>query len=43
MNFIIQNSYITPEFIPIGPYCITANFLKITNNRKLAYPLEWVF
>ena len=33
----------TPEFISIGPYCVTADYLKITNNRKLAYPFDYVF
>ena len=33
----------TPEFISIGPYCITADYLKITNNRKLAYFFDWTF
>ena len=33
----------TIEFISLCPYCVTADYLKITNNRKLAYPFDWIF
>ena len=33
----------TTEFISIGPYCKTADFLKITKNRTFAYPFDWTF
>ena len=33
----------TIEFISIGPYGVTSDYLKITNNRKLAYPFDWIF
>ena len=33
----------TTEFISIGPYCVSAEYLKNTNNRKLAFPFDWIF
>ena len=33
----------TTEFISIGPYCVSAEYLKNSNNRKLAFPFDWIF